>query len=150
MTNQRAQNTKCRKCFFESLISQVHCFIRAFHQEQQEERGASLNLAKPSPPFQVQTPAKQKIKKAKDWKLTLNPRTKSKPPNSVIQYRHTTVMISLRSEASLKKLSSLLRGPRSIVSYLHEWGPTEVFGLGTVGSCLATKMDRAPWDADVF
>lgn len=36
------------------------------------------------------------------------------------------------------------------MSYLHEWGTTAMFGLGTVGSCLATEMGEALWDIEVF
>ena len=36
------------------------------------------------------------------------------------------------------------------MSYLHEWGTTAMFGLGTVGSCLATEMGEALWDVEVF
>ena len=48
--------------------------------------------------------------------------------------------ISLQSEASLKKLSSLLRTPRSIVGYPYEWGVTVVFGLGTVVGCQLGRV----------
>jgi hypothetical protein len=36
------------------------------------------------------------------------------------------------------------------VSYLHEWGTTAMFELGTAGGVLANEMGEEIWDADVF
>lgn len=96
------------------------------------------------PIIQLITKKNQKIK------LTLNPNPTPKPSTSVIQYRHTTVKISLQSEASLKKLSSLLRAPKSsIVSYLHEWETTAMFELGTADS-VQNRMGEEIWGIEVF
>ncbi|KAF4630670.1 hypothetical protein G7Y89_g7464 [Cudoniella acicularis] len=49
---------------------------------------------------------------------------------------------SLQSETSLKKYSPLLRDPFSIVSYLHEWGTTTMFELGTVGGAAPERVAK--------
>jgi len=36
------------------------------------------------------------------------------------------------------------------VSCLHEWEVTAMFGLGTVGDCLAAEMGGEVWDIDIF
>jgi hypothetical protein len=36
------------------------------------------------------------------------------------------------------------------VSYLHEWGTTAMFELGTVGGVLANEMGEEIWDVEVF
>jgi hypothetical protein len=36
------------------------------------------------------------------------------------------------------------------MSYLHEWGTTAMFELGTVGGVLANEMGEQIWDAEVF
>jgi len=60
------------------------------------------------------------------------------------------VKIALQSEASLKRCSSLLKDPTSIVSYLHEWGTTAMFELGTVGDALASYMSDRAWGFEAF
>ena len=79
--------------------------------------------------------------------------TQTQHPNhttSVFQYRHTTVKIALQSETSLKRCSSLLKDPTSIVSYLHEWRTTAMFELGTIGDALASYMSGSVWDFEAF
>jgi hypothetical protein len=44
----------------------------------------------------------------------------------------------------------IAQGPTSIVSYLHEWGTTAMFELGTAGDVLANEMGEEIWDVEVF
>ena len=93
---------------------------------------------------------KRRKKKPKKEKERSTPTTTpcAQPTASVIQHRHSTVESSLQSEASLEKSSPLLKAPQSsIVSCLHEWGTTVLFGLGAAarrrvtggnaGACVA-------------
>ena len=36
------------------------------------------------------------------------------------------------------------------MSYLHEWGTTAMFELGTVGGVLPNEMGEEIWDVEVF
>ncbi len=36
------------------------------------------------------------------------------------------------------------------MSYLHEWGTTAMFELGTVGNVLANEMGEEIWGVEVF
>jgi len=78
--------------------------------------------------------------------------TQTQHPNhttSVIQCRHPTVKISLQSEASLKKLSSLLKvPPASWVTYTSGEPPQGSNWALLVVSC--NEMGGDTWYADVF
>ena len=77
---------------------------------------------------------KNVIKKKRSTPTT-TPR--AQPTANVIQHRHSAVESSLQSEASLEKSSPLLRASQSsIVSYLHEWEATALFGLGAAAGRL--------------
>ena len=79
----------------------------------------------------------------KSWKIKIKKRStptttpRAQPTANVIQHRHSAVESSLQSEASLEKSSPLLRASQSsIVSYLHEWEATALFGLGAAAGRL--------------